>query len=303
MSADRSDPKRGSRPLTMAGGPPPPRPAPTPAEVKESLIPGVKYVIPVASGKGGVGKSTVSANIALALAADGARVGIMDGDVYGPSIPLILGVKDKPTPGPNGLLPVERYGIKVISMSFFLPPGEALIWRGPMLSKTIDQFLGGVEWGELDYLIVDLPPGTGDIQLSLCQKIPLTGAVIVSTPQDAALRVAERAVFMFQKLKCPILGIVENMSYFLCPSCGNREEIFGSGGCRKTGERLGIAFLGEIPLDTRIRIDSDRGRPTVIDAPESTQALAFRQIAENLVARIESQAKETARSGETRITF
>lgn len=303
MSTEGTVPKGGSNPLPMAGGPSPPRPAPTPVDVRERLIPGVKNVIPVASGKGGVGKSTVSANLALALAEDGARVGIMDGDVYGPSIPLILGVTEKPTPGSRGLLPVERYGVKVISMAFFLPPGEALIWRGPMLSKTIDQFLGGVEWGELDYLIVDLPPGTGDIQLSLCQKIPLTGAVIVSTPQDAALRVAERAVFMFQKLNCPVLGIVENMSHFLCPSCGNREEIFGSGGCRRAGERLGIAFLGEIPLDTRIRVDSDRGRPTIIDAPDSPQALAFRRIAENLVAQVESQAKETGRSGETRITF
>jgi ATP-binding protein involved in chromosome partitioning len=301
MSADPDGTKRGQKPLPMAGGPSPSQPTPTPDEVLQQLIPGVKSIIPIASGKGGVGKSTVAANLALALQRTGARVGLLDADVYGPSIPLILGIDERPVPGPRGLFPVERHGVKVISMAFFLPPGEALIWRGPMLAKTLDQFLGSVEWGELDYMIVDLPPGTGDIQLSLCQRIPLTGAVIVSTPQDAALTVAERAVFMFEKLNCPVIGIVENMSYFVCPHCGEREEIFGSGGCRRAADRLRIPFLGDIPLDTRVRADSDRGHPTVVEAPDSPQAEAFRKVAENLVERIRAQA--TTQSASTRITF
>jgi ATP-binding protein involved in chromosome partitioning len=301
MSADPDGRSKDHKPLPMAGGAPPAQPAPTPEEVRQQLIPGVKTVIPVASGKGGVGKSTVAANLALALQQGGARVGLLDADVYGPSIPLILGIEERPVPGPRGLFPVERHGVKVISMAFFLPPGEALIWRGPMLSKTLDQFLGSVEWGELDYMIVDLPPGTGDIQLSLCQRIPLTGAVIVSTPQDAALAVAERAAFMFEKLNCPVIGIIENMSHFICPHCGQREEIFGSGGCRRAAERLGISYLGDIPLDTRVRSDSDRGHPTVVEAPGSPQAEAFKTVAANLVERVKAQEK--ARPAETRITF
>ncbi|MBI4445005.1 MAG: iron-sulfur cluster carrier protein ApbC [Acidobacteria bacterium] len=253
-----------------------------------SMIQGVKNVIPVASGKGGVGKSTVSANLALALAQSGATVGLMDADIYGPSIPTILGVPDyAPQPSPTGrILPVIKYGIKVISMGFFLPRDKAVIWRGPMLDKMVSQFLGGVEWGELDYLLVDLPPGTGDVQLSLCQKIPLTGATIVSTPQDVALKVAEKAIIMFKQLNCPILGLVENMSYYVCSHCGQRDEIFGSGGARRLSEELQLPFLGEIPVATGIRLDSDRGCPTVVSEPGSFLAKAFFDVASNLAAQI-----------------
>lgn len=207
---------------------------PSLAKQKQDLIPQVKNIIPVASGKGGVGKSTVSANLAVALAQMGAKVGLMDADVYGPSIPRIMGVTKSPQviPG-NRVVPPEEAGVKIISMGFFLKEGEAVVWRGPMLHKTIQQFLGDVEWGELDYLIVDLPPGTGDVQLSICQTIPLTGAAIVSTPQDVALKVAEKAIVMFNKLNTPILGMIENMSGFVCGHCGQRNDIFGSGGARE----------------------------------------------------------------------
>lgn len=253
-----------------------------------SLLPGVKNIVPVASGKGGVGKSTVSANLALALAGTGAAVGLMDADLYGPSIPTIMGIKNAgPKPGPNNkMLPVTQYGIQVISMGFFLPEDKAVIWRGPMLDKMITQFLGGVEWGALDYLIVDLPPGTGDIQLSLCQKIPLTGAAVVSTPQDVALNVAQKAIIMFNQLNCPILGIIENMSYYLCSHCNQRDEIFGSGGARRLAEQLDIPFLGELPLSTKIRTTSDQGQPVVVTEPDSPQAQAFLGVAKNLAAQI-----------------
>ncbi|MBI4532279.1 MAG: Mrp/NBP35 family ATP-binding protein, partial [Candidatus Latescibacteria bacterium] len=259
---------------------------------KEEFIPGVKNVIPVASGKGGVGKSTVSANLALALAKTGASVGLMDADVYGPSIPTIMGVRveDGPQVLDNGngsrIIPAERYGIKIISMGFFMKQEEAVIWRGPMLHKMIHEFLGSVEWGELDYLVVDLPPGTGDVQLSLCQTVPLTGAAIVSTPQDVALFVAQKAIAMFHKLNCPILGLIENMSYYICRHCGAREEIFGSGGVRRACERLDIPFLGEIPLATDIRTTSDAGRPIVIEDPESPLSQAFCTVAGHLAAQI-----------------
>lgn len=247
-------------------------------------------IIPVASGKGGVGKSTVSANLAVALAREGARVGLMDADVYGPSIPMLMGVSGAPTQHDGKIVPHIRYGVKIISMGFFLPKGEAVIWRGPMLHKTVDQFLGSVDWGELDYLVVDLPPGTGDIQLSLCQKIPLTGAVIVSTPQDLAFQVAEKAIAMFEKLRTPILGIVENMSGYICSHCGNREEIFGSGGARRYAEEHHIPFLGEIPLSTDIRSLSDQGNPVVMDKPDSPGARAFFSIMGRLKEEIERRA-------------
>ena len=251
------------------------------------LLPGVKNVIPVASGKGGVGKSTVSANLAVALAQSGAQVGLMDADVYGPSIPTLMGLTEKPVSGPNKqMIPVTQYEVKIISMGFFLPEEKAVIWRGPMLDKMITQFLGGVQWGELDYLIIDLPPGTGDIQLSLCQKVPLTGAVIVSTPQDVALNVALKAIAMFNQLNTPILGIVENMSHYRCSHCGQRDEIFGTGGAREVSDSRGLPFLGEIPLSTNIRVHSDQGKPVVLADPESEQAKAFLQVAENTAAQI-----------------
>ena len=262
-----------------------------PLQAAGSLIPTIKNVVPVASGKGGVGKSTVSANLAVALAHTGAKVGVMDADVYGPSIPTILGVTGAPQmTEQQRIVPVERTGLKVMSMAFFMKPEEAVIWRGPMLHKTVQQFLGSVEWGELDYLLVDMPPGTGDIQLSLCQAIPITGAVIVSTPQDVALNVAQKAIAMFKKLNAPVLGIIENMSAYTCPHCGKTEQIFGSGGARKTAERLGIPFLVEIPLATKIRETSDAGKPIVLADPASPAAKAFVAVAEQLAAQVSIRA-------------
>ncbi|MGH7672448.1 MAG: Mrp/NBP35 family ATP-binding protein [Gemmatimonadales bacterium] len=257
----------------------------SPGQLKEQLIPTVKNVVPVASGKGGVGKSTVTANLALALAQTGARVGIMDADVYGPTIPTLLGVDDLPKPTAEGIVPAERYGVKLISMGFFLREDDAVIWRGPMLHKTVERFLGNVAWGELDYLLVDLPPGTGDVQLTLCQSIPLTGAAIVSTPQDVALKVAQKAITMFGRLNTPVLGLIENMAYYVCPHCGTRDEVFGSGGARRAAERLGIPFLGEIPLATEIRERSDAGRPIVLD-PASPFTAAYLAVAERLAAQV-----------------
>jgi ATP-binding protein involved in chromosome partitioning len=250
-----------------------------------ALIPQVKNTVAVASGKGGVGKSTVAANLAVALQRSGAKVGLMDTDVYGPSVPMLMGGSEAPHVVEGKIEPPVEYGLKIISMAYFLPKDEAVIWRGPMLHKTIQQFLGDVRWGELDYLIMDLPPGTGDIQLSLAQTIPLTGAVIVSTPQDLALSVAAKAIAMFQKLKVPILGIVENMSYFVCPHCGQREEIFGHGGAREAAKKLGFPFLGDIPLDTAIRVRSDGGRPVALDE-SMAYGQAFRAVAEALAAQI-----------------
>ena len=249
-------------------------------------LPGVRNVVPVGSGKGGVGKSTVSANLAVALAQTGARVGLLDADIYGPSIPTILGITESPQPGTSGILPVNAYGVKVISSGFFLRPDQAVVWRGPMLAKMVEQFLTGVEWGDLDYLIVDLPPGTGDVQLTLCQRIPLTGAVVVSTPQDVALRVAEKAIAMFRQLRCPILGLIENMSYYVCPHCGERDNIFDTGGCERAAERWQAPLLGKIPLATGIRKASDSGRPVVLEDPKSPSAAAFLEIARSLTAQI-----------------
>ncbi len=270
----------------------------------DQLVPTIKNIIPIASGKGGVGKSTVSANLALALAKSGARVGVMDADVYGPSIPTILGVTDAPNVDEqNRITPVEQSGLKIMSMGFFMKPEEAVIWRGPMLHKTVQQFLGGVIWGELDYLIVDLPPGTGDVQLSLCQMIPITGAVIVSTPQDVALNVAQKAIAMFKKLNAPILGIVENMSYYLCPHCGKRDDIFGTGGAKQIAERLAIPFLGEIPLATPIRVASDTGRPLVLTDPNSPSAKAFTEVAEHLAAQVSIKGMQSELAPAVKVTF
>ena len=254
--------------------------------VGQAMLPGVKNIIPVGSGKGGVGKSTVSANLAVALAKTGAQVGLMDADVYGPSIPTILGITEPPQPGGRGMLPVIAHGVKVISAGFFVKPDQAVVWRGPMLAKMIEQFLGQVEWGELDYLIVDLPPGTGDVQLTLCQKIPLTGAVIVTTPQPVAVNIAEKAIIMFNQLKCPLLGVIENMSYFESRQTGEREYIFGSGGAERISEKWEIPVLSKIPLATTVRETSDGGRPIVLEDPESPAAIAFTYAAKNLAARI-----------------
>ena len=266
-------------------------------------IPGVLNIVPVGSGKGGVGKSTVAANLAVALARTGARVGLMDADIYGPSIPTILGITEQPKPGQRGLVPPVAYGVKVISAGFFIKPDQAVIWRGPMLSKLVDEFLRNVEWGELDYLIVDLPPGTGDVQLTLCQRIPLTGAVIVSTPQDVALKVAEKAHIMFQQLKCPTLGIIENMSYYICRHCGEREDIFSTGGAEKIAEKWHVPMLGKIPLATNIREASDNGRPIELVEPGSVEANAFAEIARNLAAQISIRNMQEQAEPLVKITF
>ena len=257
------------------------------------LLPTVKNVIPIASGKGGVGKSTVSANLAYALAKTGSKVGLLDADVYGPSIPLMLGITAPPEVDEhNRITPVTQDGVAVMSMGFFMAPEDAVVWRGPMLHKTVQQFLGGVKWGELDYLLIDLPPGTGDVQLSLCQSVPVTGAVIVSTPQDVALHVAQKAIAMFKKLNAPVLGIMENMSGYECPHCHARDEVFGVGGARRTAERLNLPFLGEIPLATPVRESGDSGRPIVLSRPEAPAAKAFIAAAEQLAAQVSIRAMQ-----------
>jgi len=260
-------------------------------EIKEKLLPGVKNTIAVASGKGGVGKSTVAVNLAVALAKDGASVGLIDADIYGPSIPLMLGVKEQPKmigEDPNNvkLLPLERYGVKLMSIGFLIDDNTPVIWRGPMASGAIKQFMSDVLWGELDYLIFDLPPGTGDIQLTLVQTIPLTGAVVVTTPQDVALIDARKAIKMFERVNVTILGLVENMSYFIAPDTGKRYDIFGNGGGRKAAEEMGIPFLGEIPINPLIREGGDTGKPIVIADPDCEETKKIMEIARNMAAQI-----------------
>ncbi len=256
---------------------------------KEAIIPGVKNTIAVASGKGGVGKSTVAVNLAISLAMDGAKVGLVDADVYGPSIPLMFGINERPVVMNQKLQPLEKYGVKIMSIGFLVDPMQAVIWRGPMASGAVKQFMSDVSWGELDYLVFDLPPGTGDIQLTLVQTIPLTGAVIVTTPQDVALADARKGLVMFTKVNVPVFGIVENMSYYVCTHCGHRDDIFDSGGGKKTAGELSVPFLGEIPINTSIRVGGDRGVPIVVGEPESPQAQQIRQIARNLAAQISIQ--------------
>jgi ATP-binding protein involved in chromosome partitioning len=253
---------------------------------KELILPGVKNTIAVASGKGGVGKSTVAVNLAVSLAMDGAKVGLVDADVYGPSIPLMFGMNERPKVSENKLIPLERYGVKIMSIGFLVDPMQAVIWRGPMASGAVKQFMSDVNWGALDYLIFDLPPGTGDIQLTLVQTIPLTGAVIVTTPQDVALADARKGLVMFNKVNVPVLGIVENMSYYICSHCGHRENIFDSGGGSRTATELEVPFLGEIPIDTRIRVGGDQGTPIVVMDEKSQQAQTIRLIARNLAAQL-----------------
>lgn len=246
----------------------------------------VRNMVAISSGKGGVGKSTVAANLAVALTQDGAKVGLMDSDFYGPNIPLMMGVKGLPEPSGEKIQPPEAYGVKLMSLGFLLAPDQPVVWRGPMLHKAIRQFLTDVDWGELDYLVVDLPPGTGDAQMSLAQSVPLTGGVVVTTPQDVALADSTKGLAAFRQLNVPIIGIVENMSYFLCPHCGERTEIFDYGGGRRAAERLGVPFLGEIALDPAIREGGDTGKPIVAVAPESPQAEAFRELAQIIAARV-----------------
>jgi ATP-binding protein involved in chromosome partitioning len=255
----------------------------------DKLLKGVRNVVAVASGKGGVGKTTTSVNVALALAETGARVGLMDGDIYGPNVPLMMGLKSRPdVQGVAGkIIPITSYGVKLISIGFFLgDDDQAVIWRGPMVHSAIQQFLKDVEWGELDYLVVDLPPGTGDAPLSLSQLVPLSGVIVVTTPQDVALQDVTKGIAMFQRLEVPLVGIVENMAYFLCPCCGTRADIFGEGGGRRLAERIGVPFLGEVPLHQSVREGGDAGRPVVVSAPDSPQADAFRKVAGAVAARL-----------------
>jgi ATP-binding protein involved in chromosome partitioning len=251
-----------------------------PADKVQPGIPGVDAVIAVASGKGGVGKSTTAVNLALGLRDLGLKVGMLDADIYGPSLPKLLAIKEKPqTIGGTRLKPISRYGLTVMSIGFLIDEETPMIWRGPMVMSAITQMLREVEWGKLDIMVVDMPPGTGDAQLTMAQQVPLKGAVIVSTPQDLALIDARRGVAMFKRVNVPILGLVENMSYFLCPHCGERSDIFGYGGARKEAERLGVPFLGEVPLHMTIREKSDSGLPVVATEPDGEHAKIYREIA------------------------
>ncbi len=246
-------------------------------------VPGVESIIAVASGKGGVGKSTTAVNLALGLRDLGMKVGVLDADIYGPSMPKLLAIRDKPqTAGGTRLKPIERYGLSVMSIGFLIEEETPMIWRGPMVMSALTQMLREVEWGALDIMVVDMPPGTGDAQLTMAQQVPLKGAVIVSTPQDLALIDARRGIAMFKRVNVPVLGIVENMSTFICPSCGTRSDIFGHGGARLEAERLGVPFLGEVPLEMSIRETSDAGLPIVATKPDSPHAHAYRAIAANV---------------------
>jgi ATP-binding protein involved in chromosome partitioning len=259
-------------------------------------VPGVNAIIAVASGKGGVGKSTTAANLALALQANGLKVGVLDADIYGPSMPRLLGISGRPEAvGGRVLKPLEGYGMKVMSMGFLVEEDTPMVWRGPMVMSALTQMLREVAWGDLDILVVDMPPGTGDAQLTMAQQVPLAGAVIVSTPQDLALIDARKGINMFRKVDVPILGIIENMSYFLCPHCGGRSDIFGHGGARHEAEKLGVEFLGEVPLVMAIRETSDSGRPVVVSDPTSAHAMVYRDIAKKAWAEIERlRASEAA---------
>lgn len=254
-----------------------------------SLIPDVHHVVAVASGKGGVGKSTVAANLAVALAQLGYKVGLLDSDIYGPSVPMMLGINEKPRVVGNRILPFEKYGLRVMSLGFILEEDTPVIWRGPMVMRAIEQMLGDVEWGELDYMILDLPPGTGDAQLTVTQRIPLAGAVIVTTPQDVALIDARKGLAMFRKVNVPVIGIVENMSTFVCPHCGHETDIFKKGGGHRTADLLGTAFLGSIPLDAQIVLGGDAGVPIVVAEPKGRHAEAFRHVAEAVVQEVARQ--------------
>jgi ATP-binding protein involved in chromosome partitioning len=261
----------------------------------KQLVPGVKHIVAVASGKGGVGKSTTATNLALALAAKGLKIGILDADIYGPSQPRMMGISGRPhSPDGKTLTPMENYGVKVMSMGFLVPEDTPMIWRGPMVMGALEQMLRDVAWGELDVLVVDMPPGTGDAQLTMAQRVPLAGAIIVSTPQDIALLDARKGLNMFRKVDVPVLGIIENMSYHVCRNCGHREDIFSHGGARKEAEKLGTEFLGELPLDIVIRETSDGGRPITVSEPSNEHAKAYRAIADRVWDKLSGTATRQA---------
>ena len=275
------------------GGPAQPAAAQPAAAGKTALAPGVGAIVAVASGKGGVGKSTVAANLALALKANGLKVGVLDADIYGPSMPRMLGISGRPQMADAKILrPMENYGLKCMSIGFLVPEDTPMIWRGPMVMSALQQMLRDVAWGELDIMIVDMPPGTGDAQLTMAQQVALAGAVIVSTPQDIALIDARKGLNMFRKVDVPVLGIIENMSYFLCPHCGERSDIFSHGGARREAEKMGAEFLGEVPLHILIRETSDDGRPIVVSHPESEHAQTFLRIAARLAEKLGSARRQ-----------
>ncbi len=255
-------------------------------------MPGVKNIIAVASGKGGVGKSTTAVNLALALSAEGARVGILDADIYGPSQPTMLGLAGKPEVDGQSILPKVAYGVQSMSIGYLVDEETPMIWRGPMVTGALQQLINDTRWDKLDYLIIDLPPGTGDIQLTLAQQIPVSGAVIVTTPQDIALLDAQRGLKMFEKVSVPVLGIIENMSVHICSNCGHEEHIFGSGGASKMSEKYGVDLLGSLPLDIRIREQADSGHPTVVADPQGRSAQIYREIARKLAGRLALTTKD-----------
>ncbi len=284
LTAERKPGAAPARPAARPGAPP----RAAQRGETEVGVPGVEAIIAVASGKGGVGKSTTAVNLALGLSALGLKVGILDADIYGPSMPKLLAIRERPqTLGGTRLKPITRYGLTVMSIGFLIDEETPMIWRGPMVISALTQMLREVEWGALDVMVVDMPPGTGDAQLTMAQQVPLKGAVIVSTPQDLALIDARRGIAMFRRVNVPVLGIVENMSYFLCPQCGTRSDIFGHGGARREAERLGVPFLGEVPLHMTIREKSDAGLPVVATEPDGPHAAIYRDIA----AKVRDQLK------------
>jgi ATP-binding protein involved in chromosome partitioning len=287
LTAEREAAPEPQAPAGPPPGPPPGGPGQQQATFQKMDLLGIDAVVAVASGKGGVGKSTTAVNLALAMAADGKRVGLLDADIYGPSIPRMLGIKEKPTQTASGMIaPLENYGIKCMSIGFLVEEETAMIWRGPMATGALEQLFKDVAWGELDCLVIDLPPGTGDIHLTMAQRVPLSGAIIVSTPQDIALADARKGLSMFAKVEIPVLGLIENMSYFHCPHCGERTDIFSHGGAKTEADKLGMDFLGEIPLDIVIRETSDSGHPIVASDPESEHTKKYLEIAGKIWAKI-----------------